>query len=105
MHLIKLKEIAAYIQAIANTIAYLCEMEQTLTHDLLNKLMNDGFTILFAAGQNIRQACTFAPISVEVDDFVKLTVHPDYQLDAFLVIEDALGMEEQVLSKHKVIIA
>ncbi|MEH6305758.1 hypothetical protein RYH73_08890 [Olivibacter sp. CPCC 100613] len=78
-------------------------MEQTLTHALLNKLKEDGFTVLFAAGQNRLQACIFVPINVEVDDFLHLTRLPEYQQDTFFTIEKALLTEEIELSKHKVI--
>ncbi|MGK9119179.1 MULTISPECIES: hypothetical protein [Sphingobacteriaceae] len=78
-------------------------MEQALTHELLNKLKEDGFTVLFAPGQHHQQSYVFIPIGVDVDEFQRLTALPDYQQDAFFTMEEALLMEESELFKHKVI--
>lgn len=78
-------------------------MEQELSHELLSRLLNDDYTILFAAGQGNQNACVFLPINVEVGDFMESTSFIDYSGDKFLIIEDALKLLPEELSRHKVI--
>ncbi|WP_134089216.1 hypothetical protein [Olivibacter sp. XZL3] len=78
-------------------------MEQTLTHHLLKQLHESDFTILFAAGQNLQQPCIFVPINVDIEDFREIVALPEYQGDAFLIIEEALQLNKQKLTKHSVI--
>ncbi len=78
-------------------------MEQTLTYALLEKLKEDGFTLLFAPGQAVLERKTYLPINVNVDDFLASTSLIDYSADAYLVIDDALSIDDIELNQHVVI--
>lgn len=79
-------------------------MEQVLTHTLLRYLLDNDFTVLFAAGQRDLEEYIFLPINVDVEDFLETLVLVDYSADKYLIIEEALLLPEEDLSKHRVLI-
>jgi len=79
-------------------------MEQELSYELLSKLLNDDYTVLFAAGQGNQDTYVFLPINVDVGDFIESTSFIDYSGDKFLIIEDALKLSVDELSRHKVVL-